>query len=151
MAPHRAAMKVPALALSLTVGASLIGATAPVRAGVISNLLGTAAETVQPGSGGVVRSGWGLLRGVGRAVIPRRRRRPAPPSTASTQPPPPRKVPSAAPPPEDTEAVAGHRQVLAESPPQAGAGHEELTVEDLLVAPPPPPAAAVPSRLVGGP
>jgi hypothetical protein len=115
---HLEAMKGSALALSAVVGASLISPAAPARAGVLSNLLGTAAEAVQPGTGGVVRSGWGLLRGVGRAVIPRRRQsRSAGSAPASAQAGPPKTPPTS--------------------------GTRELTVEDLLLNPPPPPAMAI--------
>jgi len=146
-------MKIPALTLCLAVGAALISPAPPARAGVVSNLLGTAAEVVQPGSGGVVRSGWGLLRGVGRAVIPRRRRsRPAP--AVST---PPTARPAAAKPAPSTgrrPPVEQPVQAMAADPPASTPAARrglELTVQDLLLDPPPPPGAPLPPPASGRP
>jgi hypothetical protein len=158
-------MKVPTLALSVVIGASLLIPAPPARAGAISNLLGTAAEAVQPGTGGVVRSGWGLLRGVGRAVIPRRRR-----SRSAGRSAVPAEVPAAAAPaaaaqpvkntastfsrPGQTETETEPVQAVAADPrpsQPAATGDSSLSVADLLIDPPAPPRTSAASGLIERP
>jgi hypothetical protein len=156
-------MKVPTLALSVVIGASLLIPAPPARAGAISNLLGTAAEAVQPGTGGVVRSGWGLLRGVGRAVIPRRRR-----SRSAGRSAIPAEVPAAAAPaaaaqpvkntastfspPGQTETEPVQAVAADPRPSQpAATGDSSLSVADLLIDPPAPPRTSAASGLIERP